>query len=55
MSVLFICTMCMQLSTEVRGLDPLGGVRGGCETLDVGAGYGTWVWNLALSKSCDWN
>lgn len=42
MSVLFICTMCMQLSTEVRGLDPLGGVRGGCETLDVGAGYGTW-------------
>lgn len=38
-----------------RVLDPLGGIREGFEMPDVSAGYGTWVWNLALSKSCDWN
>lgn len=31
-----------------RVLDPLGGVRRGCEMPDVGARYGTWVWNLGL-------
>lgn len=25
-----------------RVFDPLGGVRGGCEMPNVGAGYGTW-------------